>query len=128
MIKLYLDVGSASKFTADLHRRQRFTIAAGKEAVHEAANMIFDDSQTRVPFVTGALWASGRVVDDDSNNIGRSVIGYGDSSINPTSGKTTASYAEDIEAKHKFLENSLIDNAAATSEIFRKHIAEEFQK
>jgi len=127
MIKISLETGSASKFTANLHRKQRLTIAAGKEAVYEAARYVYDDSQERVPFVTGALWASGTVARDDENNVGRSVIGYGDSTLNPATGKTTASYAEDVEADHKFLENALLDNATYVGEILRARVAQEFQ-
>lgn len=127
-VKLTLDVGSASKFTAKLHQKQRLTIDAGKQAVHEAAKLVYDDSQTRVPFVTGALWASGRIANDDSAYMGRSIIGYGDSTINPTTGKSTASYAVDAEEKHKFLENALLDNASMVGEYLRNLITQEFQK
>lgn len=127
MIKFTLEAGSASRFTANLHKKQRSTIQAGKEAVHEAAKLVYDDSQTQVPFVTGALWASGRIANDDSGHVGRSVIGYGDSTVNPTTGKSTASYAVDAEEKHKFLENALLNNTTQVGEHLRNRIAQEFQ-
>ena len=127
MIKLTLELGSASKFTANLHRKQRNIIHAGKEAIHEAARIVYDDSQTRVPFKSGALWASGKLVNDDSNNIGRSVIGYGDSTVNPDTGKSTASYAVDVEEERKFLENALLDNTTQVGEYLRNRMTQEFK-
>ena len=128
MIKIFLETGSASKFTSKLHQKQRLTIAAGKEAVYEAAQLVYEDSQNNVPQVTGALWASGTLSKDDRNNVGRSIISYGDSTTNPTSGKTTASYAVDVEENHKFLENALLNNVTQVGEILRNRLAAEFQK
>ena len=102
-------------------------IHTGKEAVYEAGRIVYDDSQTRVPFSTGALWASGTIARDDSNHVGRTVIGYGDNTLNPSSGKTTASYAENAEEKHKFLENALLDNATQVGELLRNRVMQEFQ-
>ena len=61
MIKISLETGSASRFTAKLHQKQSMVIHAGKEAVYEAGKIVYDDSQTRVPFSTGALQASGTI-------------------------------------------------------------------
>ncbi len=127
MIKISLETGSASRFTAKLHQKQRMVIHAGKEAVYEAGRIVYDDSQTRVPFSTGALWASGAIARDDLDYVGRTVIGYGDNTLNPSSGKTTASYAEDVEEKHKFLENALLDNATQVGELLRNRVMQEFQ-
>ena len=128
MIRMKLETSSANKFIANLRKKQLSTTQAGKEAIHEAAKLVYDDSQAYVPFVTGTLWASATIVNDDSENVGRSIIGYGDNTVNPTTGKSTASYAVDAEEEHKFLENALLNNSTQVGEYLRNRIMQEFQK
>ena len=71
-----------------------------------------------MPKQTGGLAMSGKVVNQDTNQVAISVIGYGDSAINPSTGKTTASYAvEQHESPHngEWLENAILD----CTEIYR---------
>ena len=107
-----INTASFSLVTAKLHRKKKDAIYVGKKAVHDTAELVFTESQIRIPSKTGALARSGKVVNQDTNYAAISIIGYGDSSINPATGKTTASYAvEQHESPHngKWLENSVLD-------------------
>jgi hypothetical protein len=111
-VTLRPDTASFARATGKLHQKKKFAIQAGKDVVHETAETIFKTSQLVIPRQTGALAASGKVVHQDTANVAVSVIGYGDSSTNPATGATTASYAV---AKHeaptngKWLENAVLD-------------------
>ena len=109
-----INAASFSLVTSKLHRKKNDAIFAGKKVVHDTAELVLTDSRLRLPKQTGALARSGKVVNQDTNHAAISIIGYGDSSINPVTGKTTASYAvEQHESPHngKWLENSVLDCA-----------------
>lgn len=111
-VSFVVDTTSFSKVTAKLHRKKNDAIAAGKKAVHDTAELVFAESQIRIPKKTGALAQSGKVDHQDTNTAAISVIGYGDSSTNPVTGRTTASYAvekHESPRNGKWLENSLLD-------------------
>lgn len=126
-VNLQPDTASFSRLTAKLHQKKNFAIYAGKEVVHETAELIFNTSQLVIPRKTGALAASGKVVHEDTSQAAVSVIGYGDSSVNPVTGVTTASYAV---AKHeapnngKWLENAVLD----CTDLYRVNLREKISK
>jgi hypothetical protein len=126
-VKLEVDTASFSRLTAKLHRKKDFAIYAGKTAVRETAEEIFSQSQIRIPRKTGALAASGKVVHQDNAQTAISVIGYGDSSTNPITGVTTATYAV---AKHedprngKWLENAVLD----CSELYHTNLQDKISR
>ena len=121
-----INTASFSLVTAKLHRKKNDAIFAGKKVVHDTAELVFAESQIRIPRKTGALARSGKVVNQDTNYTAISIIGYGDSSINPATGKTTASYAvEQHESPHngKWLENSILDCAPIYKEELHTQIS-----
>lgn len=112
MVNFSVNTATFSKLTAQLHRKKVDAIQAGKEAVHDTAELVFAESQIRIPRKTGALANSGKYSHQDTSTKAESVIGYGDTSTNPVTGRTTASYAvEKHEAPRngKWLENALLD-------------------
>lgn len=117
------DTASFSRLTAKLHRKKDEAIYAGKLATRETAEVIFNQSQINIPRKTGALAASGKVEHQDTNSAAVSVIGYGDSSTNSITGRTTADYAV---AKHedprsgKWLENAVLE----CSDLYRINLRE----
>lgn len=124
-VYLNVDTASFSRLTAKLHHKKDFAILAGKVATRETAEMIFNQSQLAIPRKTGALAASGKVVHQDTNSATTSVIGYGDSTVNPVTGVATADYAV---AKHeatnngKWLENAMIEGAELYHSKLRERI------
>lgn len=121
MVNFSVNTAAFSKLTSQLHRKKVDAIQAGKEVVHDTAELVFAESQIRIPRKTGALADSGKYRHQDTSTKAESVIGYGDSSTNPVMGKTTAAYAvEKHEAPHngKWLENALLD----CSSIYREEL------
>ncbi len=124
-VSLVVDTASFSRVTAKLHRKKNDAIYAGKKAVHDTAELVFAESQIRIPRKTGALAQSGKVEHQDTNTAAISVIGYGDSSTNPVTGRTTASYAvekHESPRNGKWLENSLLDCSAIYKEELQTQI------
>ena len=121
-----INTASFSSVTAKLHRKKNDAIFAGKKVVHDTAELVLTDSRLRVPNQTGALARSGKVVNQDTNYTAISIIGFGVSSINPATGKTTASYAgKQNESPHnaKSLENSILDFAPIYKEELHTQIS-----
>lgn len=107
-----VDTASFARLTAKLRQKKNLAISAGKSAVHETANTIFTRSQLAIPRKTGALAASGKVVSQDTNQLAVSVIGYGDTSVNPQTGIPTADYAvtkHEDPRNGKWLENAVLE-------------------
>lgn len=122
-MKVSFDINTASfaRVTAKIHRKKNDAIYVGKKAVHDTAELVFAESQIRIPRKTGALAQSGKLEHQDTNQAAISVIGYGDSSTNPVTGRTTASYAvekHESPRNGKWLENSLLD----CSEIYKEEL------
>lgn len=126
-VNFQTDTASFARLTAKLRQKKNLTIDAGKTAVHETANAVFAKSQRAIPRKTGALAASGKVVHQDTGTAATSIIGYGDSSINPATGLPTSSYAV---AKHeaprngKWLENAMLDS----SDLYRETLESRIRK
>lgn len=128
-MKVSFDINTASfsMVTSKLHRRKKDAILAGTKAVHDTAELVLTDSRLRLPKQTGALAQSGKVVNQDTNNAAISIIGYGDSSINPLTGKTTASYAveqHESPINGKWLENSILD----CTEIYKEELCTQISR
>lgn len=96
--------------------------AAGEVAVHEAAEVLFAESQRLVPVDTGALKASGRVSQDGLE----ATISYGSEDGAGRNGQDTAAYAvpqhERMDFEHetgqaKFLEVPLHSQASRVAEV-----------
>lgn len=124
-VSFVVDTASFARATGKLHRKKKDAIYAGKKAAHETAELVFAESQIRLPTNTGALAQSGKVEHQDTNTAAISVIGYGDSSTNPVTGKTTASYAverHESPRDGKWLENSLLDCSAIYKEELKTQI------
>lgn len=114
-------------FEQRMRRREAVAIAASQQAVAQAANTVLTRTQFVMPVKTGALRASGECAVDMENLKIVGSVGFGNTSLNPNTGRTTASYAVE---KHedprngKFLENTLQDYA----EEFLDTLAEALQK
>lgn len=70
--------------------------ASAGTSLTEAANTAFNQAQDKVPKVTGALAASGKVTSEDTPTVLRRTISYGDSTPNPRTGRATSSYATQV--------------------------------
>ena len=116
----------ATKVANVLLKQKEATIQAGLHAVHSTAESVFNDSQMNMHKVTGALASSGKITYADTDTSAIAYIGYGDSSINPQSGETTASYA--VEAHEafngKWLENAMVSN----QDLFRQNLVSGISK
>ena len=126
-VNFTVDTASFSRLTAKLHRKKNDIIYAGKKAVHDTAELVFAESQIRIPKKTGALANSGKVEHQDTNEAAISVIGYGDSSTNPQTGRTTASYAvekHESPRNGKWLENALLD----CTDIYKEELVTQISK
>lgn len=126
-VHLQVDTASFSRVTAKLHQKKKFTINAGKSAVHETAESIFSKSQMDIPRKTGALAASGKIVYQDDSQSSSATIGYGDSSVNPKTGIPTSEYAV---AKHedprngKWLENAMLES----TDLYRSNLQDKIRR
>lgn len=127
MVNFQVDTASFSRLTAKLRQKKNLAIIAGKSAVHETAEAVFNKSQIDIPRKTGALAASGKVAYQDNNQSSTAIIGYGDSSVNPKTGIPTSEYAV---AKHedprngKWLENAVLD----CSDLYRNNLRDKIGK
>lgn len=96
--------------------------SASAVSMDAAVNKVFQMAQSRVPRVTGALASSGRTAKSGNQYTLRRTIGYGDSTINPTTGRATASYAVRVHevfdvahpGSYKWLETSLREYGQAS--------------
>lgn len=115
--KIELDVASERIFTNKLQSKQRSTINASVTAVHAAASLVFDLAQATIPVQTGALQASGKITIDVQGDTASAIISYGDNTVNPDTGETTAQYAlerhEDITfgEGYKWLEKAMLESS-----------------
>ena len=127
MVNFQVDTASFSRLTAKLRQKKNLAIIAGKSAVYETAEAVFNKSQIDIPRKTGALAASGKVEYQDTNQSSTAIIGYGDSSVNPKTGIPTSEYAV---AKHedprngKWLENAVLD----CSDLYRTNLRDKIGK
>lgn len=127
MVNFQVDTASFSRLTAKLRQKKNLAIIAGKSAVYETAEAVFNKSQIDIPRKTGALAASGKVAYQDTNQSSTAIIGYGDSSVNPKTGIPTSEYAV---AKHedprngKWLENAVLD----CSDLYRNNLRDKIGK
>jgi len=124
-MKAYMlpDTASFSRVTAKIHLKKNLAIYAGKQAVRETAAAVFAQSQLDIPRKTGALASSGKVVHRDTDRIATSIIGYGDSSVNPKTGLPTSEYAvikHEDPVNGKWLENAMLNS----SELYRNNLRE----
>lgn len=124
-MKVYVlpDTASFSRVTGKIHLKKNLAIYAGKQAVHETAAAIFAQSQLTIPRKTGALASSGKVVHRDTDKVATSIIGYGDSSVNPKTGLPTADYAvikHEDPLNGKWLENAVLNS----SDLYRNKLRE----
>lgn len=112
IVRFQVDTASFSRLTAKLRMKKNLAISAGKSALHETAESVFNKSQLDIPRKTGALAASGKIVYQDANNTSTAIIGYGDSSVNPKTGIPTSEYAvvkHEDPRNGKWLENAMLD-------------------
>ena len=111
-VTLQVDTASFSRVTAKLHQKKNFAISAGKSAVHDTAEAIFSAAQMNIPRKTGALAASGKIAYQDSTQTSSAIISYGDSTVNPNTGRPTSSYAvvkHEDPRNGKWLENAVLE-------------------
>lgn len=98
----------------NLQNKEAQAVAQAQAVVSEAVTNVLLDSQERMPVKTGALRDSGKTEVKQEGYTIAGYVGFGDSSLNPDTGRTTASYAvekhEDPE-NGKFLENAVYDAA-----------------
>ena len=92
-VSLQLTPNSVSSFQSSLLGAVLRVDSAAGAGIDEAANQVFNLSQSRVPRVTGALANSGKITAQDQGLVHCRQISYGDSTANPRTGKSTASYA-----------------------------------
>lgn len=118
---------NGSQVVNNLQNKEAQAVAQVQEVVSEAVISVLQETQEVMPVKTGALQQSGRTAVDHENYQVIGSIGFGDSSTNPKTGRTTASYAvekHEDPVNGKFLENSLY-NAAET---FTEDLAAALQK
>jgi len=117
-----IKVTNTTQVATKLRQKEKVVIRACLSAVHITAEAVFNDSQSRIHRVTGALADSGKIVYENTDTSAIAIIGYGDSSTNPKTGFTTASYAVKAHEAFggKWLENAMIDN----TELFKNSLLE----
>jgi hypothetical protein len=92
---------SVSAFRQSLTAASHRVVNAANNSLDFAASMAFSQAQDRVPRVTGALANSGKVVKQNTASLLRRVIGYGDSSLNPRTGRATSTYAMNVHEVYR---------------------------
>lgn len=98
----------------NLHNKEAEAIAQAQDVVAEAASAVLTQTQEVMPVQTGALRDSGKTETKQEGTVIVGYVGFGDSSVNPQTGRTTASYAverHEDPRNGKFLENTLYDAA-----------------
>lgn len=114
-ITLKVNPSSMAAFKQSLLVATQRISAASQTGMANAAEQAFNQVQLKTPRRTGALASSGKLTNQSTSNLLKYTIGYGDSTINPLSGKTTSEYApmvhEIFNPKHpdsyKWLELSM---------------------
>ena len=127
MIKLAIEQTSVTSTINNLKSKEQEIIQAGYVGLHNAANIIFANSQATMPKRTGALSASGKVTMLNAGAFSEATISYGDQTRNTTTGKTTASYAvekHEDPVNGKWLEHAILNG----SELFINTIQAEISK
>lgn len=66
---------------------------AAQSAFQASSQKLFMQVLNSTPRITGTLARSGRLTDKSTGELLRSVISFGDDSVNPTNHKKTAEYA-----------------------------------
>lgn len=93
VVSLQITPTSVSAFRQSLMAASQRVTKAADNSLDFAASTAFAQAQDRVPRVTGALAGSGKIVKQNTASLLRRVIGYGDSSLNPRTGRATSTYA-----------------------------------
>lgn len=115
-VKITLDASSLSHVTNKLQQKEVEVRMSGRNAVAEAAELIFAKAQAKVPRRTGALADSGKITNTTTRpDIIKSTISYGDATINPKTREATRDYAvmrheQPDNPGYKWLENAMIDS------------------
>lgn len=109
-MRISVRVTNVETVVRNLQMKEAEAIAQAQEAIAEATQVILKEAQDTMPVVTGALRDSGATAVEVENQQIVGLVGFGNSSKNPTSGRTTASYAESAHEepdRGKWLETPL---------------------
>ena len=126
-MRISVRVANTETVVRNLQKKEAEAIVQAQEAVAQASQEVLTDTQAIMPVVTGALRDSGKTAIEVEGQRIVGYIGFGDSSRNPNSGKTTASYAvekHEASERGKWLENTVYDHA----DIFMEDLAKALQK
>ncbi len=107
-------VTNADTVIRNLQTKEAEAITQAQEAVSQAAQEVLQETQDIMPVVTGSLRDSGKAKMAVEGQLVVGYIGFGDSSLNPNTGRATSTYAvEKHEAlvNGKWLENTLYNHA-----------------
>ena len=118
-VDIKLSESSVSLISSNLQKKVQTVREATNAEMSSFTSHVFERAQQRVPTVTGALSASGNISEQNTDDVLKRVIGYGTSLTNPTTGRTTASYAverHEVESpknpeSYKWLERTMLDSA-----------------
>lgn len=88
-----LSPASVQSFVASLQGAAMRVTDASLSGMDSAASRLYERTQASVPRVTGALASSGKVSNQDSGSVLHRIIGYGDKTTNPRTGRATEDYA-----------------------------------
>lgn len=116
-VGLSISPSSMSGFLTGLREAEARVVMVAQEGMNNAAQQFYDQTQTSVPKVTGALSSSGKVSSQNSGAVLERTIGYGGSNVNPRTRRPTSSYALQVHEiyngahpnSYKWLERTLYD-------------------
>lgn len=90
---LTISAASLETFRTGLQIAQGRVEGAAQSAFQASSQKLFMQVLNSTPRITGTLARSGRLTDKSTGELLRSVISFGDDSVNPTNHKKTAEYA-----------------------------------
>lgn len=128
-MRISVRVANVETVVRNLQKKEAEAIAQAQEAVAQASQEVLTETQTIMPVVTGALRASGKTATEVEGQKVIGYIGFGDSSRNPVTGRTTASYAvekHEAPVRGKWLENTVYDHANTFMEDLAKALQKAF--
>lgn len=92
-MKTSLRVTGLSAFRQGITAAAQKVEMAANNGLSVVADKAFNEAQVKVPRETGALASSGKISNQDTVGYLQRIISYGNSTINPRTGKPTSDYA-----------------------------------
>jgi len=115
-VELVVEAKSVNRLINNLRQKQTRVQSAGRQAVNNTGDKIFQKAQGLVPVMTGALRDSGKVTKTGPADKPEAIISYGDETIGHK-GRPTSAYAvarHEMVSKinpdaYKWLEKTLLE-------------------